>query len=251
MLVNSHRVLGYRIRATDGEIGKVRDFYFDDQKWTVRWIVVDTGSWLVEREVLLPPAAAKGPDTEAHDLPTDLSIEQVENSPPVERDLPVSQVTRQHEVDILGYYGWTPYWGPPLGPVPLPGGDRDFGQAPPERNLEERPTKDYHLRSMVEVEGYHLRATDGSIGHVESFLLDTDGWVIRYLVIDTRNWLPGRRVLISPHWVQSVTWGEREVHLGYDRAHVEASPEYDPSAPPPRAHEEELHDHYEQPRYWE
>ncbi|MBK9166200.1 MAG: PRC-barrel domain-containing protein [Bryobacterales bacterium] len=109
---------------------------------------------------------------------------------------------------------------------------------------------DPHLRSVREVSGYRIRAADGEIGRVADFIVDTDGWAIRYLVVDTRNWLPGRKVLVAPRWVQSIDWGDRLVHVRLHREDIKNSPEFDPNEPVNREYEARLYDYYGRPRYW-
>src|SRR5690606_35925157 len=109
---------------------------------------------------------------------------------------------------------------------------------------------DPHLQSARHVAGYHIHATDDDIGHVEEFLVDDADWTIRYLIVDTRNWWPGKRVLVSPRWISKVSWGDRNVHVDVSRKTVEASPEFDPETVVDRGYEERLHEHYRMPAYW-
>jgi hypothetical protein len=117
--------------------------------------------------------------------------------------------------------------------------------------LEEEESGDSHLRSVQEVAGYHIQATDGEIGHVEDFILDDETWMLRYVVVDTRNWLPGRKVIVPPSWVESVDWANRKVSVDFTREEVRTSPEYDPAAPVNREYEVRLYDFYGRPKYWE
>jgi hypothetical protein len=240
-------LIGYDIHATDDSIGSVSDILFDDAGWTLRWLVVDTGSWLPGRKVLLPTSVLGQPDVARRSLPVDATRRQVEESPGIGHDEPVS---RQMETDVYGHYGWSPYWYPgtaafPGFVPPLPAAAAASGPVSAPRQ-----SGDPHLRSVKEVTGYHIRATDGDIGHVEEFLLDDAGWTIRYIVADTRNWWPGRKVLVAPKWIREVDWGSRLLHVGITRQQVETSPEYDPSATTDRAYEERLHGHYGQIPYW-
>lgn len=234
---------GYALLATDGEIGRVSDFYFDDAAWTVRYLVIDTGSWLSGRSVLISPAALAGsPDHEAKEIPVSLSREQVRASPEADAHKPAS---RRHEMNLATYYGWPRYW--------TFGGFYNIAPPPPdyetERELQyEREEEEVHLRSMGEVAGYHIQAIDGEIGHIEDFILDMGDWRVRYLVVDTRNWLPGRRVLLSPEWVSDISWEERNVSVEVTVDDVKSSPEYDPSVPLTADYERQLQSHYERQR---
>ncbi|MGE3649333.1 MAG: PRC-barrel domain containing protein, partial [Reyranellaceae bacterium] len=196
MLLRFDHLRGYSLRATDGSLGSVTDLLFDDQSWTVRWLVVDT-AWLFGRRVLLAPEALGQPDDAARELPVNLTKDRIKNAPDVDTEKPVS---RQHETSLYAYYGWAPYWGvggwaAPILPapgVPYPAAGGAPGAASREAAELQAAQHDSHLRSGREVTGYHIRATDDSVGHVQDLLIDTDAWAIRYVLVDTRNWLPGR-----------------------------------------------------------
>lgn len=243
---------GYGIEAVDGSVGSVRDFLFDDARWTVRWAVVDTGSWLTGRQVLLAPEALGAPDGRRRIIPVDLTRERVEKSPPLSHDAPVS---RQAQGGLYAYYGWAPYWGPP-GAFPMaPAGGLGAAAAPltPEAPLQASFPEndgDPHLHSTGEVTGYAIAARDGELGHVEDFLLDDASWALRYLVVDTRNWWPGKKALVATSWLGEVSWSAREVAVGLTRQEIKDSPEYDPAQPVERSYEERLWAHHGQPGYW-
>jgi hypothetical protein len=265
MLWRCSELNGYAIAATDGTVGSVNDLLFDEARWTLRWAVVDAGSWLSGRKVLLPASALGHPDAGARRLPVTLSRAQVEASPPVESDLPVS---RQVEADILAHYGWPPYWESDLVP-PLSylasgglGGGFLFPPGTTERIANERsaagskpgaePARmaDPDLRSVRDTLGHAIAARDGEIGHVEDFLVDEERWPLRYMVVDTRNWLPGRKVLVAPQWIRDIDWSARRVAVDLTREAVRASPEYDARSPVGRPYEETLHGHYGRKGYW-
>lgn len=224
---------GFGIGATDGDLGKIVDVYFDDERWTIRYLVADVGGWLTGRKVLISPHAVVRIDPSRETVETRLTRAEVEKSPPIETDLPIS---RRMEADYNRYYRYPPYWGGHttglwgIGALPLAGldpvlrGDSAWRQeAPPITDESE-----VHLRSTREVTGYHVAATDGGIGHVDDFLFAEHSWAVRHLVVDTRDWWPGRHVLVSPEHIERVSWPERTVHLDLARAAVEQSPEYDP-----------------------
>ncbi len=253
MLQTLKSMLGFELGAMDGIFGKVKDFYFDDQEWTIRYLVVDTGNWLVGRQVLISPASIGMPEEQLKILNTRLNKQQIENSPSVEEEKPVS---RQHEKDYSNYYGWPAYWeGPyiwggatvPYAYPPTVGAmaeeqpmERPEGQR--QRDVEEG---DPHLRSYREVTGYHIEARDGEIGHIADFLVDEQTWKIHYLIADTRNWLPGRKVLLSPAWIDSVAWLDGKVVAKVLQEDVRQAPEYVPDMQITEDFERQLKEYYE------
>ena len=258
MLLSLYDTFGYHIRASDGDVGKVDDVLFEDDSSAVRYLVVDTGGWLSSRKVLLAPAALGPLEPASRQIPTVLTREQVQSSPDVDVAKPVS---RQQEEALHRHYAWTPYWGgatayglaPYWGGVPL-AAERPAPAATDsvERELAaaQRERGDPHLRSAREVIGYYVAATDGEIGHVEDLLADPDGWVIRSLVIDTRNWLPGKKVLVAADWLKTVEWSGQRITVDLTRDQIKTSPEYDPSATIDRRFQEQLYQHYGRTPYW-
>ena len=254
MLIVGSALKGYAIEASDGHMGTVETFLFDDATWKIRWLVIDTGHWLTGRQVLVHPSAIGLPDHERRQLPVKLTRAKVEASPDIQQDQPVTMQMQSHLSD---YYGWDPYWGPNyygdyygagmigLGPsrFPMPFTARD---APIHADTLQRGSDDGdpHLRSMTAVRGYHIHATDGSIGHVENFLVDDVTWAIRYLIVDTRNWWPGAHVLISPYAVQSIDWSNNQIHLTVSRDAVKSSPPWNPIDIIEQVYEQRLHQHY-------
>jgi len=233
--------------ALDGEIGRCKDFLFDDRNWIVRYMVADTGKWLSGRRVLISPISLGRPDWRSGRLSVKLSREKIEGSPPLETERPVS---REYEIRWFDYFGWPYYWlGPGAwGAAPNPS---DLYEQQQEAEPESIDPEENHLRSTSEVIGYSIDAKDGEIGHVEDFLVDEETWTLRYLVVDTRNWLPGRKVLVATDWAGDIDWHEKKVHVALDRGQIKDSPEYDPSVPPDREFEAALHNYYGFPPYWE
>ena len=236
-----------RIEATDGTIGSVDDFLFSDESWIIRWAVVDTGNWLPGRQVLLPPNQLKLPDADSRSLSVALTRKQVEDSPEIDRDPPVS---RQQEMRIYSHFGWEPYWAS-MGASAALG---EPAMTPPvvvPRPMEPLgATGDPCLHAVQDVTGYYIHARDGDIGHVEDFLISTPDWAIRYLVVDTKNWWPGKHVLVAPQWASGISWSERAVTLEMNREQIEKAPDYDPAQPVDRAFEQRLFEHYGRPGYW-
>jgi hypothetical protein len=237
---------GYEIKASDGTIGSVSDFLFDDRTWKVRWLVVDTGNWLTGRLVLIHPSAIGRVDSIRRVLPVKLTKARVQASPDIIRDRPVS---RQNEFNLYDYYGWDPVGGSSyFGPNAMAPDVAE--QAVTEAGVLSRlEGHDTHLRSVAEVTGYDIEASDGAIGHLENVLLEDDFWGIRYLIIDTRNWWPGQHVLLSPYAVHEVRWSKQQIFLNVSRERVKASPPWAPLDLIDQAHEKQLHRHYDWPGY--
>jgi hypothetical protein len=203
----------------------VEGFYFDDLSWTIRYLVVDTREWLSGRRVLLPAASLGQADWEGRTFPVSLTRDQAKLGPDVDTEKPVSC---QREEELHVHYGWAPYWRP----APTVPGIGAFAvsqkMAAAERKSDgEGNQGDPYLRSTKEVIGCHIQSQDGEIGHVEDFIIEDETWIICYLVIDTRNWLPGKTVRVAPHWVEEVNWADKRVYVDLPRETIRNSPEQD------------------------
>jgi hypothetical protein len=245
-LLTGRALTSLTLQGIDGELGRVEEFYFDDRFWPLRYLVVNTGSWLTGRRVLIPPSAVAGPGAEERRIRVGLTREQIRNSPPVDTRKPVS---RLYEERYYSYYGWPPYWDTGLVPG-LPPTQTGMAPATAAGNHETPDPKQSHLRSSSEVSGYRIAARDGAFGQVADYLIDSQAWSIRYLEINTRIWWPGRHVLISPDWIEAVDWVEHSVAVGLSREVIKRAPEYDSPAMVDRAYEARLHRHYGRRGYW-
>lgn len=218
------------IAARDGSLGDVHDLLFDDHSWKLRYLVVDTGNWLPGRRVLISPESIDRTDPNGDTLSLDLTRKEIKDSPGIDADAPVS---RQNEIALADHFRWPYYWdafpatyaATPLIPMmqseseaagPRPGSEEAF--------LERG---DPNLRSAREVEGYHVAARDGDIGHISDFLFSEDDWALRFLVIDTRNWLPGRKVLAAPAWIRGIDWSQQKLLVDADKKTIEQAPRYE------------------------
>lgn len=243
---NVKSLIGFTMGATDGEIGKADDFYFDDESWTVRYLIVKTGGWLSGRKVLISPAALHAPHWEKESFPVNLSKSQIENSPDIDTDKPVS---RQHEIELYHHYAW-PYFD--RDGSGFYGGIGMMGMMDSRIPLEEqieggtegREQGDPHLRSVSELKGYSLHAIDGEIGEVEDFIIDDESWTIRYLVIDTGSFFPGKKVLIAPQWIRDIKWETSSITVDLSKETIKGSPEYDATKPLEESYETELYVFY-------
>lgn len=244
MLRSVENLDGYRIQAADGEIGKIDELLFDGLRWHVRYLVVSLGHWLFGRRVLIAPIAVMRIDVETQQVFLSLTKEQIENSPPVAADEPIS---REKERALYQYYQWSPYWAGTFG-------DSFFSSYPilptekPQTTTEVQElvsSEESNLRSTVEVSGYQLQASDGEIGHVTDFLFDDERWIIRYLVVDTGSWLPGRKVLIAPTWIRRISWADKKVYFSLTQESVQHSPPFDPDLLDIEEYEEQMLAYYQ------
>lgn len=232
MLQSAKKLKGFAIAASDGDIGKIIDVYFDDQKWTIRYFVVDTGGWLTGRKVLISPISVDSIDWDHRSLQVHLTRKQIKDSPSVDTEQPVS---RRQEAEFFRHYDYPLYWTGPLlwgfGAFPPLGGLLHH-DSEADRDQAEHIHDDSHLRSSNETLGYDIQETNGSLGHVEDFLFDERDWFLRYMVVNTGHWWPGKHVLISPQLIDDVNWPSRHVVVRTTREAVENSPEYDAAHPP-------------------
>jgi hypothetical protein len=246
MLIKVKTIQGWKVESLDGDIGKFSQFYFDDRFWAVRYLEVDTGHWLPGRQVLISPYALGPISREEQSLAIALTRQQIEDSPALSSGQPVSKA---FEVSYFEHYGWPAYWE---GPEP-------WGASPhllrdPGQWLEATVSSqglELSLRSTDAVTGFNLEATDGEIGHVEDFIIDDETWEVCYLVIATRNWWPGRKVLISTKWIERVDWSERRVVVAISRESIKNAPEYWEADLVTRDYETRLHRHYDRLGYWD
>ncbi|HUX73335.1 MAG TPA: PRC-barrel domain-containing protein [Steroidobacteraceae bacterium] len=266
MLRNMSDLEEYSIGATDGLIGEVKDLYFDDQTWVIRYFVVETGVWLAHRRVLISPFSIGKPDWAAKALPVSITKKQVEESPDIDTNRPVS---RQHEMSHLGYYGYPYYWGgdglwgggsfPSMMLTGVGYGEANVAdrqaqarnaRTEAEADAEQREHADHHLRSCQAVMKYRIHAADGDIGHVQDLLVDEETWAIRYMIVDTSNWWIGHHVLISPQWILNVSWADSKVAVNLTRDAVKRAPPYVMNRQLDRDQEMDVYRHYERKGYW-
>ncbi len=249
MLRSSKELRGYTMSAADGDVGEVHEFYFDDLAWIVRYLVVDTGGWLEGERVLISPLSLGIPNWEDHRFPIRLTREQIENAPQADTARPVS---RQYEEELHDFYDWSPYWLIKTPPYAGNAGSVEAAHilAGRQETLRGEEEPHPHLRSTREVINYRVQAIDGQIGHVDDFIFDDDGWIVRYVVVETKDILPGKRVLVAPSWFKDVKWLEENVYVDLHKETIKNSPEYDPSAPVNREYEIRLYDYYGRPRYF-
>jgi hypothetical protein len=253
---------GCAVEASDGEVGSVKDLLFDGQTWKIRWMVVDTGHWLPGRQVLIHPSAI-APITlppkpelpmmspgDTLELTVNLTRDEIEAGPHLREEEPV---TEPMEALLYDYYGWDPYWGAThFGAELMPNAEQRIVDDAAQREADaEAPPQDGgpRLHGVASLRGFHVHATDGDIGHVENVFAEDTNWEIRYLVIATRNWWPGKIVQLSPYAVRDIDWQDRRINMNVSRDQVRSAPAWDPLALADEAREEELHRHFGWPGY--
>lgn len=252
------------IGAADGTIGQVKDCYFDDEAWVVRYLIVETGSWLWSRKVFVSPIAIGQPNWTDKVLPVSITREQVKNSPDIDTDKPVS---RQHELQYLAYYGYPFYWGragvwgggayPSAMSTGIARGYSGVEYLVEQASHHAAEAEgaydqhcDTHLRSCNEVIGYRIHAIDGDIGHVREMLVDQESWAIRYIIVKTSNGWLGHQPLIAPQWIKHVSWPDHRVTVDLSRQSVRDAPPYDSAVPLVRNQERRIFEHYGRASYW-
>ena len=246
----------FEVEASDGKIGNLSDVYVDDCDWCVRYLVIDIGDWISDRKVLISPEEIDDMDWHNEKLKLNVSKKKVEESPEAEAERPVS---KKHLVALHNYYGWSAYWpgGMPAGPPPTgipPPTPSEVGEVGSE-NLgdEEEPM---HLRSAEEIMGYHIHATDGRIGHLEDLLIEDEEnvpenrWMVRYFIVNTRDWLPGRDVIVSPDWIEDIDWLSSHIGVDVSKEDIKNSPEYNPEEELTRDYEVILYENLDKTGYW-
>jgi hypothetical protein len=251
MLTTTKDLKGLTIRGSDGEMGTVKEIYFDDQAWVTRYLVVETGGWLSGRDVLISPMSIKGVDWFSKRLDVALTMRQVEHGPDIDTHKPVS---RQQEAAFHSYYDYPYYWEGPYmwGTSYYPGGLAApiYASLDARADRIRREPQDVHLRSSDAVTGYHIEATDGEIGHLDRFVICDESWAIRYLEVATQNWWPGKKVLLAPAWVEAVSWVNSKVFVGVSQQAIKTCEEYLDGTPITREYENRLYFHYGRPPYW-
>jgi hypothetical protein len=257
MIRNLRDLIGFRVAATDIDVGTVRDFYFDDQAWKLRYFVADLDEAFGNRSVLLAPLTLSQPDMELHIIPAQVSSDKLMNSPDIDMNKPVS---RQEEEQIYQYYDWPVYWNPvggfglgvgDLSSIPMMEMEADLREQSEETEVAQERGEDPRLRSIDEVTGYHIMARDNSIGEVQDFLIEDNTWRIVYLLVDINGILPGGKVILSPEWVERVSWSQSLIYVDLSADTIKSAPAYNPDQIPDRDYESRLYDYYHRPKYWD
>ena len=242
--VASHQA--YKLRTLDGDIGEVQEFYFDEQCWTIRYVVAATGTWLRDRQVLISPHALTSVAGERREISVALTKRQIETGPLLTRD---TQVSHGFEKSYFEFFGWPAYWS---GPHQW-GAHRHIVRTRERRRPAMQRAQGWmpRLRSISDVNGHHIQAPDGEIGSIAGFLIDDETWEIRYVIVARRSWWSETKVLLAPEWIERVSWDKAEVHVALSRRDVRRSPAYSANTPLTREDEIRLHHHYRRTGYWD
>jgi PRC-barrel domain len=245
MIEKAKSLLDYKLSSMNEEIGRIKEFCFDDRHWAIRYLVADTGPWLPERQVLISPYALEAVSRERRRIALGVTKRQIEDAPWLAPDQPVSP---QFEEAYHAFHEWPVYWCGPYtwGCSPYPDRDRKYGT----QGTAVTRRRWFHVRRTSEVNGAYVQTPDGEIGHVEDFIIDDDTWAIRYLVISTQNWWPGKRVLVPPQWIRHVMWERWEIFIALSLETIRQAPEYTENLLITHEYEARLHGHYERRRSW-
>jgi len=236
MLRSMNSLMDYTIRATDGLIGMVHDFYFDDRLWNVRYLIVDTGSFLSGRKVLLAPAAFGKPDWIENTFPINHTREEIQDSPSIDTEKPV---TREDEEALHDYYRWMPYWAPGL---------PNFPYIPIPESREPREPKNPDLCSFRDTRGYAVESLGGIVGKMHDLILDDQTWAVQTLVIDTGTWFTSKKVLLGSNAVQELDWHKKAIRVAIEKPVIDEAPEFDPGEPINEQVEVRYYDYYGRPQ---
>ncbi len=248
MLISYSRIKLSSLDGSDGNIGTISDMIVDGDQWAVRYIQVNIGKWLPGRIVPLQPDSIVERDWAIPLAKTNVSADAIENSPEVRSPRPVS---RAMEVELAKHFDWQPYWSGGFG--------HELGGVPPlspslvidKKKQQEIESTQVNLRSANEVIGYKVHEADGEMGSVYDLIVDDLAWLVRYIVVDTGNWLPGKKVMLAASWIEQISWTEKAMHLDLTKDQVRGMPQYDPEQAVNRQHEEQLYDYYGRPVYWQ
>ncbi len=245
MLRSEKELKDYTVRARDGEIGRVQNFLADDSLWTIRYMVVDTGTIIPKKKVLVSPTVLGQPNGSESVFPVELSQEQIKDSPEIDTALPVSK-ERKKEAFAFGLMTAVPW---PVKPATDPAAamhTKTNADIPLQQDLDtENETR---LRSLNEVRGYAADGTNGSLGRITDFILDTEEWIVRYVVVKLKGGVHPHEVLLSPQWIDNIQWYTQTAYFDVDAERVESAPRFDPAQPINREYELQLYDFFGRPR---
>ncbi|GGD02692.1 hypothetical protein GCM10007216_36830 [Thalassobacillus devorans] len=261
MLYFASTLKNYNIQANDGELGKVKDLYFDDKKWTVRYLVADTRKWLPGKKVVVSPSGVKAVDTGEEVVHVENNKEDIRHNATLEEKQDFSY---EKEMELSDTFGWKQYWAgeflwggylTPMDPVeePARAAEPQTTQEPPiNDNVHDRKDK---LRSSESIKGEFkhgvVHGENGKIGYIKDLMIDEGTWRIRYLLVDTSEWSTNERVLLSPDWLQSVDWLTNDFYIDLKLETIEDGPNYEKDQTVTKEFEEMIYRKYRKEPYWQ
>ena len=222
MLLTIADLKEYELETTDGATGRISDLYVEDGFWFIRYLVVSSGFWLNQQELLLLPDSVTEIVPETRRLHLKLTEQQLRDSPPRDRHLPIS---RQYEEQLADHYGWARYWLPATllgsGHAPTLPANMTAGEKPLDSAEDGEPA----LRSLNELLSYELRASQGEILPLANMVVSTKNWQLRYLLVPEEGM--GDRP-VSLDFVTHCSWEERAIQLSLTPAQLQRQEPYLP-----------------------
>jgi len=200
-LLLARNLYGTSVDASDGRLGNIIDFLFDDQRWHVGHLVLNAGRWLRRRRVTLPYDTIVMKDwSDRHVFIEGLTRQQIRISPATETRVPISLHESLAEVTIMD---WDTYLV-----------NTTFTDHPWQIS------DDPHIHNTRDVVGYHVQGSDGPIGYVSDFVINDESWSVSDLVVNMRNWLPGRQILIPTAHIEEVRGANRSMRISLSRKSI-------------------------------
>lgn len=246
---NLSDVESYKVVASDGDVGSVVGFLLDDERWTVRYLVVETGGFVGGRRLLVSPIGFRKRPNPHGRFHLGMTIDKVQKSPSIDLTQPIS---RKQEREFNDYNRYPPYWGlkglwgagaHPSALVMRQGSSETLGDT--------NAAMECRLRSDKDLRGLEVQGRDGEIGRISDFIIDAETWEVRYWVVATGSWWPEHRVLIAPQWATLTSATEQSLHVDISRESFMTGPAWNPAVPIGREYETRLYGHYARPVYWD
>lgn len=232
MEINMQRGLngltGYTIKARNGELGKVAEFYFDDETWIIRYMVVETGNWLFNRKVLIPHKALGSVDWDEGIFHVNLTMKQVSDSPDIDSKMTIS---RAQEIELYSHYSYSNYWGEPFYTESASAMVANSIPSAEAVQMPKKQKKDSHLCSSEKIKGFQIQTHEGMAGLVADFIVDDVTWMLNFMVISRHNRSQDENMLISPKWIEEIDWIESKVSVNISKETIEQGPGFDPLIP--------------------
>lgn len=232
--IDTQDLKNYTIQASDGDIGSVSEFYFDEEHFYLRYLVVNTENFLFRNLVLVSPISFTNINFEEKIIKLKITKKELEDSPGLDS---VDVISRKYEKDYNNHFAWPYYWSAEnsasaIGPYGMPWGYyNQLGRAP--RRTGEvnsdlvRNTDDSNLRSSREVRSYSVKGIGNEeFGHIQGFILDPNTLALKFVIIDTIHFLPSKHVLLRPEWIEEISWESKTVEFSFSKELIKSAPSY-------------------------